>query len=166
MRCNIYHLRGVVIFWFLPQLTGSTFVVILRSELMGKISSGDIDKHIGQQIRKVRKQKGYSLDKVGELLDVTQQQVSRYELGQQKLSAAQLFLLSIGFDVPASYFYQGLSSDQIDQETVLPSIGEDLPRYSATQKEQEDMLVRSFRLLSSNQQRDAVINFLNAFINK
>ena len=40
-----------------------------------------IDKHIGQRLRALRTQRGLSLEAAAEIIEVTQQQMSRYELG-------------------------------------------------------------------------------------
>ena len=47
-----------------------------------------IDRHIGDRLKQLRQQEGISAAALAEAIDSTQQQISRYENGQNKLGAA------------------------------------------------------------------------------
>jgi predicted transcriptional regulator len=57
---------------------------------MAKAAIHGLDRHIGKRLQKLRDELGVSAVKVAEAIGATQQQISRYENGQNKLSASQL----------------------------------------------------------------------------
>lgn len=71
----------------------------------------DIDRHIGSRLKKLRQREEVSAAALAEAIDSTQQQISRYEHGQNKLGAAQLFRIAQHLGVPMSWFFQGLDGD-------------------------------------------------------
>lgn len=64
---------------------------------------------IGHQIRLIRKLHGLTGEKFAKKIGVSQQQMSRYELGHSKISADTLLCLLIQFNVPAERFFQDVS---------------------------------------------------------
>lgn len=46
---------------------------------------------------------------IGEAVGVRSQQIQKYECGQNRVSAARLFLLSQALDVPVEYFFSDLA---------------------------------------------------------
>jgi transcriptional regulator with XRE-family HTH domain len=53
---------------------------------------------------------GLSQGKLGKELDLTFQQVQKYERGTNRISASRLYHISKVLDVPINYFFEGLSS--------------------------------------------------------
>ncbi len=51
---------------------------------------------------------GMSQEKLGERLDVTFQQVQKYEKGSNRISASRLFEISLILDVPVQFFFDGI----------------------------------------------------------
>ena len=72
---------------------------------MAQIISTQIDKLIGKRIQLKRKEKGLSAEKLAELMDVSQQQLSRYERGVNKINVAHLVELANLLQAPISYFF-------------------------------------------------------------
>lgn len=71
-----------------------------------KLPSG-IDRIVGQRIRWRRKELRLTQEKLGELLNLTFQQVQKYEKGVNRVSAGRLYELSTVLDVPITYFFEG-----------------------------------------------------------
>lgn len=65
----------------------------------------DMDIHVGQRIRVRRSLLGLSQEKLAEALNITFQQVQKYERGTNRVSAGRLFQLSSVLGVPISYFF-------------------------------------------------------------
>jgi transcriptional regulator with XRE-family HTH domain len=65
-----------------------------------------IDIHIGKRIRQRRLLLDMSLGILGEALGVSYQQVAKYEVGINRVSAAHLPLLADALGVPISFFFQ------------------------------------------------------------
>lgn len=77
-----------------------------------KTPSG-IDRLVGQRIRWRRRELKLTQERLGELLELTFQQVQKYEKGTNRISAGRLFELSSVLQVPVTYFYD-------DAEEFLP----------------------------------------------
>lgn len=71
-----------------------------------KTPSG-IDRLVGQRIRWRRRELKLTQEHLGELLELTFQQVQKYEKGTNRISAGRLFELSSVLQVPVTYFYDG-----------------------------------------------------------
>ena len=69
----------------------------------------DIEKQIGKRLKDIRLSKRLSQEKVGNFCNVTFQQIQKYEKGRNGISAFRLLQLANGFDVPVSYFFEGLT---------------------------------------------------------
>lgn len=73
---------------------------------MAQIISTQIDKSIGKRIQLKRKEKGLSAEKMSELLDISQQQISRYERGVNKINVAHLVEIANLLQTPIDYFFE------------------------------------------------------------
>ena len=67
-----------------------------------------IDVHVGMRVHIRRTMRGMSQSKLGEALNVTFQQVQKYEKGKNRISASRLYQISQTLDVPISYFFDEL----------------------------------------------------------
>lgn len=72
---------------------------------MAQLTSTDIDILIGKRIQLKRKEHGLSAEKLSELLEISQQQLSRYERGTNKINVAHLVNLANFLKTPISYFF-------------------------------------------------------------
>lgn len=85
-----------------------------KDALMGKAprktkeSAGSRDKVFGLRLRQRRTFLGFSQQTLGDAVDMTFQQIQKYEHGTNKISAARLIDFSKVLNVPISYFYAGL----------------------------------------------------------
>ena len=68
-----------------------------------------VDVHVGVRIRLRRKILGYSQSRVAEALDLTFQQVQKYERGTNRVSASKLYDIARFLEAPISYFFEGLT---------------------------------------------------------
>jgi transcriptional regulator with XRE-family HTH domain len=67
-----------------------------------------IDVHVGMRVHVRRTMRGISQSKLGDALNVTFQQVQKYEKGVNRISASRLYQISQTLDVPISYFFDQL----------------------------------------------------------
>ena len=70
-----------------------------------------IDMHVGKRVRLRRTSLGMSQEQLGTELNITFQQVQKYERGANRISASQLWDISQILDVPVSYFFDVMSQD-------------------------------------------------------
>ena len=90
---------------------------------MKKKRSGDPrDTEIGRRIRALRLERGLSQTDLGTLLDVTFQQVQKYEKGVNRVAAGRLQRVAKALEVPITFFYAGegeeLSGSDVDSIDV------------------------------------------------
>lgn len=84
---------------------------------MGDTMVHPVDSHVGQQLKKMRIIRGMTQTDVAEGLRISFQQVQKYELGRNRISASRLFELSKILGVETSYFFDGLESQAPDPST-------------------------------------------------
>ena len=78
-----------------------------------------VDKYVGQRLRLRRDAMGVSQIKMGEFLDVSFQQVQKYERGTNRISASTLYEAARALKAPIGYFFEGFQGE-----------GEGLPKDS------------------------------------
>ena len=70
-----------------------------------------IDIHVGKRVRLRRTLLGISQEKLGKAINLTFQQVQKYERGTNRIGSSRLYQLSQVLDIPVSYFFDGLPSE-------------------------------------------------------
>ena len=70
-----------------------------------------IDVHVGMRVRARRKQRGMSQSKLGNALNLSYQQVQKYEIGTNRIGSSRLYQLSKMLDVPISYFFDDMPAE-------------------------------------------------------
>jgi transcriptional regulator with XRE-family HTH domain len=74
---------------------------------MVKKAPNPIDKHVGSRVRMRRMMLGMSQEKLGDALNLTFQQVQKYEKGTNRIGASRLQQISNILQVPVSFFFEG-----------------------------------------------------------
>ncbi len=72
-----------------------------------KKAPNPIDKHVGSRVRMRRILLGMSQEKLGEALNLTFQQVQKYEKGTNRIGASRLQQIAKALDVTPGYFFDG-----------------------------------------------------------
>ena len=76
----------------------------------------DVSLHIGRRLGERRAELKLSLAEVSLRCHVSLQQIHRYEIGENTISAPMLWQLSKCLDVPIGYFFEGLRAED---ETIV-----------------------------------------------
>lgn len=71
-----------------------------------------VDVHVGSRIRMRRRVMGLSQEDLANQLQLTFQQVQKYERGTNRVSASKLFGIAGALQTPVSYFFEGLLEPQ------------------------------------------------------
>lgn len=61
---------------------------------------------IGRNIRTIRKARGYTLEEMGDVLDITMQQFAKYERGIDRIGASNLYKVANYFNVDIRMFFE------------------------------------------------------------
>jgi len=72
-----------------------------------------IDIHVGKRVRLRRMLLGMSQEKLGKAINLTFQQVQKYERGTNRIGSSRLYQLSQVLDIPVSYFFDDLPPEII-----------------------------------------------------
>jgi transcriptional regulator with XRE-family HTH domain len=67
----------------------------------------DIDRIVGERIRRARLLRGMTQDDLAEKLKLSYQQVQKYETGANRVSAGRLFQIASFLGEDVAWFYQG-----------------------------------------------------------
>jgi transcriptional regulator with XRE-family HTH domain len=76
-------------------------------------SPNPIDRHVGARLRMRRLLVGFSQTKLGEALDVTFQQIQKYEKGANRIGASRLQQLARVLDVTPAFFFEGAPQSEM-----------------------------------------------------
>lgn len=116
--------------------------------------SHPVDIHVGHRFRARRKAIGLPQSELAAALDVTFQQVQKYEQGRNRISASKLFEAACILKVRPDYFFEGLpGAEGPDHSKSVPT--DDAPTPHGL------TIVDSFARLNSKQRR-AVENLIRS----
>jgi transcriptional regulator with XRE-family HTH domain len=65
------------------------------------------------RLRQRRRLLGYTQQKLADEVNIRFQQIQKYESGANRISASRLWSLSKALDVPVSFFFEGLTGDEL-----------------------------------------------------
>ena len=70
-------------------------------------TTSQIDDTVGQNIMDERLARGLSRQQLASAIDVTHQQLQKYEKGSNRVSAGRLWLIAKALKKPLEYFFEG-----------------------------------------------------------
>ena len=126
-----------------------------QSESKGK--ADNIDKLVSRRLKMRRVMLGMSQQDIGKAVDVSIQQVQKYEKATNRISSGKLFTIAKFLKVPITYFYE--HSDE--SEIITNVFAEDDAKYEAedsnavTEKEIVS-LIKAFSEIKSWQSRKKI----------
>ena len=81
-----------------------------RTERNFRITNNNaVDMHVGKRVRLRRTLLGMSQEQLGTELNITFQQVQKYERGANRISASRLWDIGQILDVPINYFFDDMT---------------------------------------------------------
>ena len=82
-----------------------------------------IDIHVGSRVRLRRTLLGMSQTVLGNSLDLTFQQIQKYERGANRIGSSRLYKLSKILDIPVSFFFEGLEKKTANRKNSRSTQG-------------------------------------------
>lgn len=79
-----------------------------------------VDIHVGNRLKRLRLSKGQTQEELAEKLNVSFQQVQKYERGSNRINASRLNHLADILNVSVDYFFDGLPAD-LEELDILPN---------------------------------------------
>lgn len=120
-----------------------------------KTSPSSVDLQIGRNLKLKRIESGRSLQDIGDILQVSFQQVQKYERGQNKIAGSSLFLLSDALGLKVEDFFDNVTKDdgcQLQEEPVDFEYLENVSDYEITN------LVRNYSLIQDKEVRKKILD--------
>ncbi len=68
-----------------------------------------VDVHVGEVLRQRRKLAGFTQERLADSIGLTFQQIQKYEMGRNRVSASRLYQFSKVLETPVSVFFEGYS---------------------------------------------------------
>lgn len=118
----------------------------------------EIDKVVGQRIRWRRRELKLTQEKLGDLLNLTFQQVQKYEKGVNRVSAGRLFEMAQVLGVPITYFYEGAEDFLSQSASVMAEDGAQAPVMNAETLD----LIAAFQKIEDASLRKSLLNTVRA----
>lgn len=124
---------------------------------MSKLSVTAVDKSIGRRIKLRRKELGLTAAALSEQVELSQQQLSRYERGTNKVNVSHLVNIAACLETPISWFFLECEPDVAIQLEDHPE------RYIRIfDEELKERLDQHWAMLGP-ERRHTLIAFLDAF---
>ena len=123
-----------------------------------------IDVHVGQRVRQRRILLGYSQERLADALNLTFQQVQKYERGANRVGAGRLYELSHALDVPVNYFFEELPDAPEGAASGLAMKEAAQRQYDADPMAQREtlLLVRAYYDINDSAVRRRVLDLIRA----
>lgn len=111
---------------------------------MSKLSVTETDRLVGKRIQQKRKELGFSAAELSEKIGIAQQQLSRYERGENKINVAHLVEVATVLNTEIGWFFVDCMSEQKDgnnhrfipvsEDSIRNRLNSHLDRLSADKK--------------------------------
>lgn len=97
-----------------------------------------IDSAIGARLNEIRKQVGMTQEELGKIINISFQQIQKYEKGQNRISAARLYQIAKILQVPYDLFFTIVKSEQ--QSCLLGEESEPYNQEPLDEEEKKEIL--------------------------
>lgn len=109
-----------------------------------------VDVHVGKRLRLRRNMLGMSQDDLGKQVDITFQQIQKYERGTNRISASRIWEFARILGVPEDYFFEGL-------EDVPSTAAEDQQLFESKESQK---LIHAYYEIPTKDIRDKIRNLI------
>lgn len=116
-----------------------------------------IDRHVGERIRLRRTELGLTQEQLAEALDVSYQQVQKYETGANRISAGRIFEIARKLGVDVNFFFEGLEPGESGVHSPLGHGGRQRSSIE---------LVRKFGQIQDTQVRTAIAGLVKTIVDR
>ncbi len=73
-----------------------------------------VDIYVGQRVRQRRWMVGMTQQQLGDSVGIKFQQIQKYEVGTNRISASRMWDIAVAMEVPVSFFFEGLDGQAQD----------------------------------------------------
>ena len=120
---------------------------------MNKNMFHPIDLHVSKRIRFKRKMIGLTQSDLGGKVDLTFQQIQKYEKGENRVSASKLYQIAQILDTNVSFFFDGYNETVSEREEI-------------TDDKQSVDLVKSFKSIKNPKVKKRIMMLIDSVIDE
>jgi transcriptional regulator with XRE-family HTH domain len=125
-----------------------------------KKAPNQIDRHVGGRVRMRRMMIKMSQEKLGDALDLTFQQVQKYEKGTNRIGASRLQQIAGVLGVPVDFFFNGAPAAEAPAEGFAEQAS---PGYEADLLTADGLkLLRAFHVIKDQKVRRRLVELAQA----
>lgn len=126
------------------------------------LTAGEVDRLVGDRIRRRRILMGLTQDQLGEALGISYQQIQKYETGANRVSAGRLYLISECLEVSPGWFFDpaksDASSDDFDELGSSRLLMEFVRSFARIEDERvKSLLVSLVKAMAGGESEDAIL---------
>ena len=129
-----------------------------------KVGANPIDIYVGGRVKKRRKDLGLSQEDLARSINLTFQQVQKYERGSNRISVSKLFQIGQILRVRAEYFFYGYGEQQSIGEFTEFSSEKFINRFLMTKEGVE--LAETFPRISSVKVRRKILDLVKSLVDE
>lgn len=102
-----------------------------------------VDYEVGRRVLELRKSMGWSREQLARKIDVTHQQLQKYEKATNRISAGRLAAVAKALKKPIEYFFEATVDGHSENERMAIEVSRNFLKISKTQdREAVNNLVR------------------------
>lgn len=135
-------------------------------QMNSKGKADDVDRLVSKKLKTRRMMLGLSQNDLGNAVDVSIQQVQKYEKATNRISSGRLYMLAKFLKVPVGYFFE-----QNDELSIASgaAFAEDGDRYETDDKDTVNekeivALIKAFSEVKNPQSRKKITELVRAMI--
>lgn len=110
----------------------------------------DIDKHVGEKLKYLRLIRGLSQEKLAEIVEVSIQQIQKYEKGTNRISSGKLYLFAQFLKVPITCFFEKIHLETQEFD------------YSAISEREACHFFKAFSTVTDPKAKATILNIIKA----
>ncbi len=122
-----------------------------------------VDVHVGGRVKLRRKLLGMNQERLGDAVNLTYQQIQKYERGATRMGGSRLYQFALLLDVPVSFFFDDMPADLHDLAPVVDTAVIDQIEKTEIPKEEVDALVEEYYQIPGKMDRHRLRDLARAF---
>ena len=119
-----------------------------------------VDVHVGSRVRLRRTLLGMTQGKLGDAVNLTFQQIQKYERGANRIGSSRLYQFSQILDVPVSFFFDDMPGDLTTGAVIDPDSNPALSEENQFARRETLELVRAYYAIESPAVRKRVFELV------
>lgn len=127
---------------------------------MTKSSPSKIDQQIGSKLKLQRLKVKVSLKQLGDVINVSFQQIQKYERGLNKISSCNLFLISKYLGLDVGYFFEDLDTKNSNSVVALMDSNKEIIQKNKVSDRELVSIIKHYASISNSQRRKSLLEMI------